>query len=89
MIHPLNRWKLAWDWAIILFVRPRHALLVSHQPNASPRGAQVLYSAAMVPWSIAFTLHESCAPSGAVHDGCIPEAIKARDRAPLRAGAPS
>jgi hypothetical protein len=23
MIHPLNRWKLAWDWIIIALVRWR------------------------------------------------------------------
>jgi hypothetical protein len=41
---------------------------------------QVLYSAVMVPWSIAFTLHESCDAPGARHDGCIPASLKARAR---------
>lgn len=38
--------------------------------------AQVLYSLVMVPWTVAFSVHDSCDSAAAVHEGCVPDAVK-------------
>ena len=46
--------------------------------DTHPPLAQVLYSLVMVPWTVAFSVHEACDSDAAVHQGCVPDAVKAR-----------
>ena len=94
MIHPLNRWKLYWDWWLLLLARrasshhrcTRSALFDTPCRVAPP---QVLYSAVMVPWSVSFQ-PSSCGDAAANSAGgaCASATITARFVLPRRLRAP-
>jgi hypothetical protein len=74
MVHPLDRKRRSWDWLILLLVRDR--LLVPPPFALTPSLGQVLYSLVMVPWTVAFSVHDSCDSAAAAHEGCVPDAVK-------------